>query len=75
MDRPQPENFVLFKQGMKMVAKCIDFDSCVMQGQSIVGYTPKSMPPELAACLKGKVSDEEKQQAWSKFEALVRDRI
>jgi hypothetical protein len=65
----KPENFVLFNQGMKMVTKCIDFDSCVMQGQSIVGYTPKSMPPELAACLKGKVSDEEKQQAWSKFEA------
>jgi hypothetical protein len=63
------ENFALFKKGRTLtVVKCIDLDCCVMNGQCLVGYTSKCMPPELARHLQGK-SAEEKQLAAQTFQA------
>ena len=62
------ENFVLFKKGRIFQVKCIDQDSCVLDGQRLLGYTPKCMPPELAHRLRGK-SPPEKELAAQAFPA------
>ena len=62
------ENFALFKKGRTFQVKCIDQDSCVLDGQRLLGYTPKCMPPELAHRLRGK-SPPEKELAAQAFPA------
>jgi serine/threonine protein kinase len=63
------ENFALFRKGLKFEVKCIDLDCCVRDGQHLVGYTPKCMPPALAKCLRGLKSPQEKSHATRAFAA------
>jgi serine/threonine protein kinase len=63
------ENFVLFEQDFDSVVKCIDLDCCVLNGQYLVGYTAKRMPPEFAQHLQGKPSPGDKKAAAQGFQA------